>query len=139
MPAESPLALQLQIGLTDADAEEVDNLTRQLCTELGELDGVDAALAGGRAAPAGTKSVDPTLIGLLAVSVGPVLLPKFLDFLHAWAMRREGQAVKVKLQSAEGAALEIEVPATMSPAQARKWVSEMSAALKEAAPRKSKK
>ncbi len=142
MPTESPLALQLQISLTNADAEEVDALTRQLCAELGDLDGISAALAGERPAPAGAKGamgIDPNLLGLLAVSVGPVLLPKFLEFLHAWSMRREGQAVKVKLQTAEGAALEIEVPASMSPTQARQWVNEMSAALKDRAPRKSKK
>ena len=50
---------------------------------------------------------DRLLLGMLAVSVGPVLLPKFLDFLHAWSMRREGRTVKVKLQTAEGAALEV--------------------------------
>ncbi len=139
MPPETPLALQLEIGLTGADAEELDALTRQLCGELADLDGVSAAPVPGGAAPAGAKGVDPMLVGLVAVSVGPTLLTKFLDFLHAWAMRREGQAVKIKLQTPDGAALEVEVPASMPRAEVQQRVSELSAALKEAAARKGKK
>jgi hypothetical protein len=124
-----PIPLMVQLAFKDGDAEELERLTRQLSEDLRELDVERVEPVSGGALPEGAKGVDPMLLGMLAVWVGPVLLPKFLDFLHAWAMRREGRTVKVKLQKADGSALEVEVPATMSRTEVKTWVNTVSEAL----------
>ena len=72
--------------------------------------------------PAGTKSIEPVMLGFLVVSLGPTVLTKFLDFLHAWAMRREDRIVKLKFQSKAGELIELEVPATMERGDVEKWI-----------------
>jgi hypothetical protein len=134
------IPLTIQVALKDGDAEELEALTRQLRDELRELDVERVEPVTGSALPEGAKGVDPMLLGMLAVWAGPVVLPKFLEFLHSWAMRREGRTVKVKLQTAEGAALEVEVPATMSPAEVKTWIRTVSEALaQKSTPKKGKK
>lgn len=67
------------------------------------------------------KDVDPLALGVLSLTLTTTLLPKFLDFLHAWLMRRENRHVKVKLQ-ADDKSVEIEVPQTSSPEEIEKWM-----------------
>lgn len=133
------IPLTVQVALKDGDAEELEALTRQLSQELRELDVERVEPISGGAAPEGAKGLDPVMLGMLAVWAGPIVLPKFLEFLHAWAMRREGRTVKVKLQKADGSALEVEVPAAMPPAQVKTWISAVSEALaQKSAPKKGK-
>ena len=77
----------LQFNLTveagaDAPADQVDELTRQLYAELGEL-GVEAvSLAASEPAPEGAKSAEALTIGALAVAVLPTFLPKLVAYLQ---------------------------------------------------------
>lgn len=133
MPPEAnliQLTLLIDAG-ADADAEELDRLTRRLRDEILELQVESVEPVRGAPAPEGTKGVDPMILGALVVAVGPTTLTKLLEFLHAWAMRREGQTVKLKLQNEGGASLEVEVPATMSPAEVKQWVNSLNEALEK--------
>lgn len=115
------LTLLIDAG-ADAHAEELDRLTRQLRDEILEIEVESVELVKGPQAPEGTKSVDPVILGTLIVAVGPTVLTKFLEFLHAWEMRREDHTVKLKIQTADGAMVEVEVPETMSPAEIKERI-----------------
>jgi hypothetical protein len=96
MDNQQALDLNLEISASDASAEELDSLTRQLLSELREVELESAQLTSGEVAPAGTKSVDPVTIGALAIAVLPNLLPKLVDVVSAWALRGQGRTVKFK-------------------------------------------
>ena len=75
--------------------------------------------------------IDPVLLGVLAVGVGPIVLTKVLEFLHAWAMRREGRVVKIRIQAGPDSSLEVEVPAIMPRSEVKTWINTVSEALNE--------
>lgn len=68
------------------------------------------------------RSIDPVIVGAVIVAVGPAVLPKFLEFLHAWAMRREERTVKISIKRPKGDSLEIEVPYAMSLPEVKQWI-----------------
>jgi hypothetical protein len=136
---DETIPLTIQVALKDGDAEELEALTRQLSDELRELDVERVEPVAGGAPPGGAKGVE-MLVGALVVSVGPVLLPKFLDFLNAWAMRREGRTVKVRLRQADGAEFEVDASDTVSIAKIQQLASLGGKTLAhKPAPRKTKK
>ena len=87
---------QIEVSATDATDEELDRMTRQLLSELRELDIESAELAKGDSAPSGTKSVDPVMLGNIVIAVLPAFLPKVVDTVQAWATRGQGRTVKFK-------------------------------------------
>ncbi len=87
---------QIQVSSTDATVEELDQLTRQLLSELRELDLEAAGLVGAGAAPAGSKAVDPVTIGSIAITVLPAVLPKVVEAVQAWVLRGNNRTVKFK-------------------------------------------
>src|SRR5262245_21437095 len=88
--------LHIEISAIDSTEEDIDRMTRQLLSELRNIDVESVELARGGPAPSGTKSVDPIIIGNIAVAVLPTFLPKVVDFVQAWAMRGQGRTVKFK-------------------------------------------
>ena len=86
--------LDLQIVSIDATPEEIDEMTRQLLTELRDLDLESAELAQGGPVPEGAKAVDPVTLGALTIAVLPTFLPKFLEFVQSWATRGQGRTMK---------------------------------------------
>ncbi len=122
------LTLQIDVG-QDADADELDRATRQLRDEIQELGVESAELAKTANAPAGTKSVEAVTLGALAISVLPTVLPKLIEFLQAWSMRREGRTVKIKTQVGDRA-VEVEYsPKTMSQAELKSLVETLTSTL----------
>jgi hypothetical protein len=116
-----PLTLVVDAG-EEADDEELDRLTRQLLSEIRELDIESAELARERYLPQGAKSVEAITIGAVAIAVLPTVLPKLFDFLQAWSLRGEARKVKIKTQVADRA-LEVEYsPSSMSPDELRRLV-----------------
>ena len=99
--------LSIQVSADDATEEDIDQMTRQLLSELREMDveGVELGRAG--AAPDGTKAVDPIATGSILVSVLPAILPKVLDGVQAWVMRGNNRTVKFK-GKISGQAIEFE-------------------------------
>jgi len=86
----------IEVSATDATDEELDRMTRQLLSELRELDVESAELAKGDSAPIGTKSVDPVLMGNIAIAVLPAILPNVISLVQGWASRGQGRIVKFK-------------------------------------------
>lgn len=107
------LTLQLNIGEDDS-TEELDRLTRQLLTEIKELEVESAELEKGKQPPEGTKSAELVTLGALAVVTLPAVIPKLIDLLQYWSTRAENRKVRIKAQ-VQDRSIEVEYsPATMS-------------------------
>ncbi|HEX9384804.1 MAG TPA: hypothetical protein VF918_00665 [Anaerolineales bacterium] len=87
--------LHIEISASDATEEDIDWMTRQLLSELRELDVESAELTKGGTAPAGTKG-DPFTIGSIALELLPTVLPSVVGLVQAWASRGQGRTVKFK-------------------------------------------
>jgi hypothetical protein len=85
----------IEVSAADATEEEIDRMTRQLLSELRELDVESAELAIGGPAPKGSKG-DPITIGSIAIEVLPVAIPSVIGLVQAWALRGQGRTVKFK-------------------------------------------
>ena len=90
------LELTLTLSAAEHDAERLDNLTRQLLTELKDLNLESANLASREELPAGAKGVDPVTAGAIAIAVLPTMLPKVLEFLQSWTLQGKGRTIKFK-------------------------------------------
>jgi hypothetical protein len=99
--------LSLEISASDASEDDIDRMTRQLLSELREMDVESAELVASEAAPGGTKSAGSVTAGAIAVEVFPGMLPKIMDMIQAWMMRDSGRSVKFKGMVA-GQAIELE-------------------------------
>jgi hypothetical protein len=88
--------LNIEIVASDASEDDLDRMTRQLLSELRDMEVESAELTKGGPAPHGTKSVDPVMMGNIAVAVLPSILPKVVEFVQSWALRGHGRAVKFK-------------------------------------------
>lgn len=99
--------LNLEISAGDATVEDIDRMTRQLLSELRNMDVESAELTKDSPAPAGTKSVDPVTAGAIAIAVLPTVLPKVVEAIQAWVLRGNNRTVKFKGKVA-GQAIEFE-------------------------------
>jgi len=89
--------LHLQVSANDATEEDIDQMTRQLLSELREIDVESARLAKWGDAPCGTKSGgDPVAIGCIVISALPTILPAVVSLVEAWIERGQGRTVKFK-------------------------------------------
>jgi hypothetical protein len=108
----------------DARADDVDTLTRGLRTEIQEF-GVEAVtLQTTAAVPSGTKSVEAVTLGALAVTVLPPMLPRLIEFLQAWSLRRKDRTVKIKA-SVGDRSVDIEYPEGASEPVVRELIQKM--------------
>ena len=115
--------LQIQIQLENDDQQELDRQARQLLQEMRtNPDVASSDLLSSGLAPDGTKAVDPLLLGALVIAIAPTVTDKVLEFLHAWMMRREGRTVKIKIQTAKDASIELEMPERMSQTDLKKLI-----------------
>ena len=92
--------LKIEVSAEDVTDEEVDRMTRQLLSELRDLDVESAELTRGGPAPAGTKG-DPISIGSIALELLPSVLPSVFGLIQAWASRGQGRTVKFKGEGIE--------------------------------------
>jgi len=88
--------LRLDIGLEGSNAEQLDRVTRQLLSEVRDLEIESAELVKGSATPEGAKAVDPVTLGAIALVALPAVLPKLIDFLQSWMMRQHGRTIRFK-------------------------------------------
>jgi hypothetical protein len=95
MNENDKVELSLEITSTDATDEELDRATRQLLSELRELNVESAELEKGAPAPEGSKG-DPVTIGTIALEVLPVTIPAVIGLVQAWISRGQGRTVKFK-------------------------------------------
>ena len=96
--SENPAELLIELSVDNGDPAELDELTRQLRTEIEELniDSVEQVSAG--VAPEGTKAVDLTAIGQMAVTLAPAIVPPLFDLLKSWVERKPSTPVKIKVK-----------------------------------------
>jgi hypothetical protein len=93
------------VGGADVDDEELDSLTGQLRQALLELEvgDVRAGRAGGEV-PEGAKSGEGLALGVLAVTVAPVVLRSVVRLVEAWLQNRPVRSVRLEL---DGRSLEL--------------------------------
>ena len=114
--SENPTELFIELLLDGGDDAELDELTRQLKAEVEELrvDSVEQVSAG--EAPDGTKAVDMQLIGQMAVSLAPIIIPPLFELLKSWVERKPSTPVKIRVKVGKRTAL-IEYDPTKTSAQ----------------------
>lgn len=122
------LTLQLNPDQSIPD-DELDLQTRQLLSEIKELEVESAQLVTNGESPEGAKSGELVTLGSLAVVVLPTIAPKLVELLQSWSLRAENRTVKIKAQVADRS-IEVEYsPATMSTDELKNLVSSLSQAL----------
>src|SRR6266496_2070782 len=102
IPVNNPdlTQISLEISASEATEEDVDRMTRQLLSELRELDVESAELAKGGLAPEGAKG-DPITLGSIMISSLPTVLPAVVALVQAWSSRGQGRTVKFKSRDIE--------------------------------------
>lgn len=96
--SENAAELLIELSLVGGDDVELDELTRQLRAEIAELDVDSIRRVSGGAAPSGTKAVDFAVIGQMAVSLAPTVVPPLFGLLKSWVERKPSTPVKVKVK-----------------------------------------
>ena len=125
----SPTHLTLQINAGEIDPESLDRLTRQLRSELLDLEIESIDFIQQDQLPEGAKAADAVTLGALAVAVLPNFLPKLLEYLQSWALRGEGRKVRVKSQIGDRC-IELEyMPQAMSQQELKTLVQTLTSAL----------
>jgi hypothetical protein len=114
--SENPAELFIELSLDRGNDAELDELARQLKAEVEELrvDSVEQVSAG--EAPDGTKAVDMQLIGQMAVSLAPTIIPPLFELLKSWVERKPSTPVKIRVKVGKRTAL-IEYDPTKTSAQ----------------------
>ncbi|MGE5250548.1 MAG: hypothetical protein ACM3QS_10080 [Bacteroidota bacterium] len=104
--------LFIELSLGDGDPAEVDELSRQLRSEIEELpvERVEDISLGN--APAGSKAADWAAIGQMAVTLAPSIIPPLFELLKSWTERRPATPVKVKVRVGKTRAAQIEYDPT---------------------------
>ena len=103
-------SLFLTVEVPDGDAEEVDDLTRDLLEEIRRGSDVEAAdLARSGDLPAGAKGT-ATDVGGVIVQTLPAALPGLLALLRSWLDRPRDRQVKVALKLGRGGSVNVEYP-----------------------------
>ena len=97
MPSENRnLVLTISSGQTDADEQELAELSEQLGAALQrESDANTIERARGGSAPAGAKG-DPLTLAALAVMIAPKAVEGLLQVIQNWVSRHERASVTVK-------------------------------------------
>ena len=96
--SENPAELFIEVVLDGGHEAELDELTRQLKAEVEDLsvDSVEDVINGN--APDGTKALDPTVIGQMAVTLAPTIIPPLFELLKSWVERKPSTPVKIKVK-----------------------------------------
>ena len=96
--SENPAELFIEVLLEEGHEAELDELTRQLKAEVEYLsvDSVEDVINGN--APDGTKALDITVIGQMAVTLAPTIIPPLFELLKSWVERKPSTPVKIKVK-----------------------------------------
>jgi hypothetical protein len=119
-------AVQVEAG-PDALPEDIDRITRQLCSEIREL-GVESISLTAGAAPAGAKSADALTLGALTVCVLPPMIPKLMEYLESWVGRAKQRTVKIKIQAGDRM-IDVEYPSSAPDPVVEELILKMSKAI----------
>jgi hypothetical protein len=95
MEEKDKVEFEIQVNISNGTDQELDSVTRQLLSEVRELNVETAELSKGGTAPTGTKG-DPITMGSITIAVLPSVLPNVIALVQAWVMRGQGRTVKFK-------------------------------------------
>jgi len=95
MESSEPIQFSIEVSESNAAVEDIDEMTRQLLSELRETDIESAELTKGGIAPKGSKG-DLMTIGSIVVAVLPAFLPNVVSFVQDWVERGQGRTVKFR-------------------------------------------
>ena len=123
--------LLIELSLEGGDLAELDDLTRQLQTEVGELniDSVQQVSTG--VAPPGTKALDMAAIGQMAVTLAPAVIPPLFDLLKSWVERKPSTPVKIKVKVGKRTAQIEYDPTKTSPKELEALIKTLSKSVKK--------
>jgi hypothetical protein len=96
--SENTAEVLIELSLEGSDAVELDELTRQLRSEVQELDIDSLHEVSEGVAPAGTKGADFAAIGQMAISLAPSIVPPLFELLKSWVERKPSTPVKVTVK-----------------------------------------
>jgi hypothetical protein len=126
-PRSTSLTIHLDAG-TDVPADDLDALTRGLRDEIQDFGVETVALQSRAAIPAGAKSVEAVTLGALAVTILPQAIPRLIEFLQAWSLRRKDRTVKIKATVGDRS-VDIEYPEGASEVAVQELIQKMTASL----------
>ena len=128
--SEPTTDLLIELSLEGSDIAELDELTRQLRSEVGELnvDSVEQVSAG--IAPPGTKAADMATIGQMAVTLAPAIIPPLFDLLKSWVERKPSTPVKIRVKVGKRIAQIEYDPTKTSPKELEALVKSLSKSVK---------
>ncbi len=128
--SENPAELFIELSLDGGSDAELDELSRQLKAEVEELrvDSVEQVSAG--EAPDGTKAVDMQVIGQMAVSLAPTIIPPLFELLKSWVERKPSTPVKIKVKVGKRTAMIAYDPTKTSAQELEVLVKSLSRSLK---------
>lgn len=90
--------LIISVSIADANPEELDGFTRQLRSEIEQLDVDSVEDVSLGEAPSGAKALDWASIGSMTVTLAPTLIPPLFDLLKSWVERKPSTPVKIKIK-----------------------------------------
>ena len=96
--SENTAEVLVELSLEGGDSVELDELTRQLSSEVQELEIESLHEVSEGVAPAGTKGADITAIGQMAIALAPSVIPPLFDLLKSWVERKPSTPVKVTVK-----------------------------------------
>jgi hypothetical protein len=96
--SENYTEVLVELSVEGGDSIELDELTRQLRSEVQELDIDSIHEVSEGIAPAGTKGMDMAAIGQMAISLAPSIIPPLFDLLKSWVERKPSTPVKVTVR-----------------------------------------
>jgi hypothetical protein len=114
--SENSTELFIELLLDGDDHTELDELTRQLKAEMQELNVDSVTPVSDGDAPLGTKAADFTVIGQMAVTLAPTLIPPLFDLMKSWVERKPSTPVKIKVRVGKRTA-QVEYDPTRTSAQ----------------------
>jgi hypothetical protein len=90
--------LLVSLSLEDGDQRELDDLTRELGSEIGRInvDSIEDVSLG--EAPAGTKAADWAAIGQMTITLAPTVIPILFEVLRSWAERKSSTRIKINIK-----------------------------------------
>ena len=123
--------LLIEVSLEGGDVAELNDLTRQLIDEVGELnvDSVEQVSAG--VAPEGTKALDLIAIGQMAVTLAPTVVPPLFDLLKSWVERKPSTPVKIRVKIGKRTAQIEYDPTKTSPKELEALIQALNKAVKK--------
>ena len=117
---DQPIEFELQINADATDRQpDLEMAGAHLLQELRDLPEVRAIHPVKAAQPeSGTKSIDPTVAGALAVALVTVGIPALVGFIKEWMTRNEGKTITIKLPNGG----EVTFPRNISPGELEAWI-----------------